>query len=63
MKAKIYHTNGECPECGENNLLEGGHVAIECDERGPYAFQNVYCWTCGCRFTDVYRLEQTEVYK
>ena len=63
MKATIYHTKGECPECGEKNALEGGNISIDEDNRGPYAFQSVLCWECGCRFVDVYRLEQTEVYE
>lgn len=59
----IYHTKGECPKCGETNDLDGGFISVEHDERGPYVFQNVTCNVCGCRFVDVYRLEQTEVWR
>lgn len=63
MKATIYHTKGECPECGEPFNLDGGMTDFDCDEHGPYAFQPVTCNECGCRFVDVYRLEHTEVWR
>lgn len=58
----IYHTNGECPICGEPFNLDGREVDFDADERGWYAFQRVVCYECGCKFVDVYRLEHTEVW-
>lgn len=62
MNVTIYHTDGECPECGCKDV-EGGEFGIERDNYGPYAYQHVTCNECGCKFVDVYRLEQTEVWK
>ena len=58
-KPTIYHTNGGCPKCGEKYDVEGDFVEIS----GGYAWQRVYCCSCGCVFYDGYKLERTEVYE
>lgn len=63
MKPIIFRTNGECPRCGETDDLDGGFVEIGRDEKGPIAWQRVRCCACGRSFTDIYRLEHTEVYE